>query len=47
MQISDIVAAIQNRRVRITDHADAEARGDRLSYGEVYYSVLQGELIED
>ena len=47
MQISDIIEAIRERRIRISDHADVEAHEDRLSYEEVYYSVLQGEIIED
>jgi hypothetical protein len=47
MTIEQIVDAIRNSRLRITDHADEEARADRLSFDEVFFSVLQGEIIED
>lgn len=47
MEISDIIEAIHEKRIRISDHADVEAHEDKLSYEEVYYSVLQGEIIED
>jgi len=47
MKISDIIEAIQEKRVRISDHADVEASEDKLSYEEVYYSVLKGEIIEN
>lgn len=47
MEIADIIEAIRANRVRITDHADDEAEGDQLSFDEVYFSVLHGEIIED
>jgi len=47
MNINDIIKAIRANRVRITDHADEEARADKLSFDEVFYSVFQGEIIED
>ena len=47
MRISDIVEAIRSGRVYITDHADEEAEADRLLYDEIFFSVLQGEIIED
>ncbi len=47
MNISDIIEAIRSGRVRITDHADEEAEADRLTFDEIYFSVLQGEIIED
>ena len=47
MDIADIIAAIQANRVRITDHADEEAEADHLTFDEVYFSVLHGEVIED
>ena len=43
----DIVGAIRRNQVRVTDHADEEAWADRLSFDEVFTSVLQGEIIED
>jgi hypothetical protein len=47
MTIDNLIEAINNSRVRITDHADEEAQADRLKYDEIYYSVLHGEIIED
>lgn len=47
MHINDITEAIQDGRVRITDHAFEEADNDRLTLDEIYESVLQGEIIED
>ncbi len=46
MNIEDIINAIENSRVIITDHADEEAVNDSLTYEEIYYSVLNGEIIE-
>ncbi|MFQ5456813.1 MAG: DUF4258 domain-containing protein [Nitrospirota bacterium] len=36
---------IENR-VRITDHADEEAKADELTFTEIYFSVIHGEIIE-
>jgi len=47
MKISNIIDAIQARRIRITDHADEEAESDQLTFDEVYFSVISGEIIED
>ena len=47
MEIEALVDAIRSNRVRITDHADEEAQADGLSYEEIYFSVLQGEIIEE
>jgi uncharacterized protein DUF4258 len=47
VKIEALSEAIRNSRVRITDHADEEAQADRLSYEEIYFSVLQGEIIEE
>ena len=47
MDITDIIEAIQANRVRITDHADEEAKADQLTFDEIYFSVLHGEIIED
>ena len=46
MDIQDIIGAIDNGRVRITDHADEEAQSDKLTFDEIYFSVLHGEIIE-
>ena len=47
MDIRNITDAIRGDRVRITDHADEEAENDRLTFDEVYFSVLHGDVIED
>lgn len=47
MNIEDIIVSIRNNRIRITDHADEEAVADKLSFDEIFFSVLQGEIIED
>ena len=47
MDIQDIIEAILHDRIRITDHADEEAQADRLSYEEIFFSVMRGELIEE
>ena len=47
MNIEDIIVAIRKNQVRITDHADEEAVDDKLMFDEIYYSVMQGEIIED
>ena len=47
MNLQEIIRAIQTNRIRITDHADEEAEADKLSFDEIYFSVLHGEVIED
>lgn len=47
MEITDIHEAIQTSKIRITDHADEEAQNDRLSYEEIFFSVITGKIIED
>ena len=47
MDIQSIIDAIRFTRILITDHADEEAHVDRLSFDEIFFSVLQGENIED
>ena len=47
MNIADVIGAIHADRVRITDHADEEAEADHLSFDEIYFSALHGEIIED
>lgn len=41
------MGAIRAGRVRITEHADEEAEADHLRWGDVYGSVLHGEIIEE
>lgn len=45
MDIEVIVDAIRNHRVRITDHADEETFDDGLTYEEIFFSVIHGEVI--
>ncbi len=47
MDINDIIYAIRANRIRITDHADEEAESDYLIFDEIYFSVLNGEVIEN
>ncbi len=47
MRIGDIVDAVRNHRIRITDHADEEAQADRLIFDEIAVSLFQGEIIEE
>jgi hypothetical protein len=47
VELVDIVEAIRYDRIRITDHADEEAQADGLTFDEIFFSILQGEIIED
>lgn len=47
MKIDSIRDAIQRGQIRISDHADEEAEADELTFDEIYFSVLHGEIIED
>lgn len=47
MQIADIIKAVRNHKIRITDHADEEAASDQLTFDEIYFSVFNGDVIED
>jgi len=47
LNIDNLIDAIKNDRIRITDHADEEAHNDNLSFEEVITSVLNGQVIED
>ncbi len=47
MNIGDIIEAIKANRLRFTDHADEEAAADHLTVEEIFFSVLNGEVIED
>ena len=47
MDIENIVVSIRNSQVRITDHAHEEAVNDGLTFEEIYFSVMHGEIIED
>ena len=46
MDLNDIIEAIQQGQVRVTDHADEEAAEDNLEFEEICFSVCGGEIIE-
>jgi hypothetical protein len=47
MNIQKIVSSIHLKQIRITDHADEEAQSDNIGFDEIFFSVLQGEIIEE
>jgi hypothetical protein len=47
VNIHEIISAIQEHQIRITDHADEEAQADHLTFDEIFFSVLQGDIIEE
>jgi hypothetical protein len=47
VELADIKEAIEVGKVRITDHAYEEANADRLKFDEVYFSALNGVVIEE
>ena len=47
MEIVDLQKAIAADRIRVTDHADEEARSDGLLLDEILASVSRGEIIEE
>jgi hypothetical protein len=47
MDIKDIIDAIRHDRIKITEHAHNEAKTDHFSFDEIFFSVKQGEIIED
>jgi hypothetical protein len=46
MDIRDIAAEVRDGKIRITDHAEEAAVDDHLSWGDIFYSVAHGEIIE-
>jgi|GEM_PF-1130132 len=47
MNIKCVIDAIKKGRARISDHADEEADADDLTFDEIYYSIMNGEIIEN
>ncbi len=47
MHIDKIINAVRHNQIRITAHAYKEAKADNLSFDEIFFSVLQGEIIEE
>ena len=46
IDIAKIIKAIEGGKIRISDHADEEAKNDAISYEEIFFSVIGGEIIE-
>jgi hypothetical protein len=46
-KIKQIIDAIKNDRIRITDHADEEAHEDNLGFDDILFSVINGKIIEE
>lgn len=46
VEIEDLIRAIGEGKVIITDHADEEAENDDLSFDEIYFSLVHGQIIE-
>jgi hypothetical protein len=47
VSIEDLIRSIGEGKVLITDHTDEEAEADVLSFDEVYFSVVHGEIIDE
>ncbi len=47
MFIEEITEAVKDDRIRFTDHAVEEANSDQLTFDEILFSVLRGQIIED
>lgn len=47
VQIEDLIRAIGEGNVAITRHAEIERRADGLGYEEIYFSIVEGEIIEE
>jgi hypothetical protein len=47
VNLANIKEAIQTGKVRITDHAYEEANADRLKFDEIYFSAMNGTVIEE
>lgn len=47
IQIENVIDSIKEKRIRITEHADEECQADHLTFDEAYFSVFNGEIIEN
>jgi len=47
MNLFEIIEAIKENRIRISDHADAEAQVDNLTFNDIIETVIEGEIIEE
>ncbi len=47
MDIQNIIRTIDSQRYHITHHAEEEALDDQLNFDEIFYSVSNGEIIEN
>jgi hypothetical protein len=47
MNVSDLISAIQGRRIKVTNHADEEAEDDKLLLEDIKAASLKGEVLEE
>ncbi|MEC4804016.1 MAG: DUF4258 domain-containing protein [Jaaginema sp. PMC 1079.18] len=47
IEFRKIIEAVLDQRIWITDHADEEAENDDLTFEEIYFSVIYGEILEE
>jgi cyanophycinase-like exopeptidase len=47
VEIEGLIQAIGEGNVAITRHAEIERRADDLGYEEIYFSVVEGQIIEE
>jgi hypothetical protein len=47
VSIENLIRSIGEGKILINDHADEEAEADTLSFDEIYFSVVHGEIIEE
>ncbi len=47
IRIEDLVRALVEGKVVISNHADEEAQNEGLSFDEIYFSANYGEIIEE
>ena len=47
MNLEDIIQAVNENRIRITDHADEEAHSDHLNFDDIVTSISKGVIIEE
>ncbi len=45
IEIANIIESILSHHVRITEHADEETQADSLNFEEIFYAVIQGDII--
>lgn len=46
IKFESIIQSIEDKKLRVTDHADEEASNDRIILMEVFDTISSGEIIE-